>query len=562
MKSPRVSVRQVKSLLPEREHLRADLLAGLPGAISSVPDGMAASVLIGVSPVHGLYASIAGPITGGLTSSTKLMVVTTTGAAALAAGSALSGVTPADRPGALVLLTLLAGVTMIAAGLLHAGRYTRFVSHSVMTGFLTGVAVNIVLGQIPDLLGVASHGSVNLVKAFNALTHPHLISVPSLLTGVAAMAIVVILARTRLAPAAAIAAVIVPTIGVALLSAASVQRVSDSGKIPSGLPSLALPHPGDFTFGVVTGALAVAAIVLVQGSGVAQSAPNAGGAPSDANRDFVAQGIGNVASSLIRGQPVGGSVGQTALNVASGARTRWAAIFSGLFMLLILVVFSSLIGKVAQPTLAGLLIVAGVRAISPTRIVTILRTGAISQIALITTFIATLLLPVAAAVGIGVALSLILQLNREALDLRVVELVPTPDGLLREQKSPSVLMSRTVTMLDVYGSLLYAGSRTLQVRLPDPAHAQHAAVVIRLRGRNQLGATFFQVVDDYALRLADTGSRLFLSGVDPGLLEQFTRAGGPGAERITVMAATDVIGESSRAAYDRATAWVRTTSEN
>ena len=253
---------------------------------------------------------------------------------------------------------------------------------------------------------------------------------------------------------------------------------------------------------MLTGALAVAAIVLVQGSGVAQSAPNPGGAPSDANRDFVAQGVGNVASSLIGGQPVGGSVGQTALNVASGARTRWAAIFSGMFMLLILVAFSSIIGKVAQPTLAGLLIVAGIGSISPGRIITILRTGAISQIALITTFIATLLLPVAAAVGIGVALSLILQLNREALDLKIVELVPTDDGLLREQKPPTSLTSRTVTMLDVYGSLLYAGSRTLQVRLPDPGDAATAAVIIRLRGRTQLGATFFQVVDDYALRLS------------------------------------------------------------
>jgi sulfate permease, SulP family len=555
MRAPRISRSQIKALLPEREHLRADLLAGLPGAISSVPDGMAASVLIGVSPVHGLYASIGGPIAGGLSSSTKLMVVTTTGAAALAAGSALSSVSPKDRPGALVLLTLLAGAVMVGAGLLHAGRYTRFVSHSVMTGFLTGVAANIVFGQIPDLLGVASHGSVNLAKAINALSHPSLINVASLLTGLAAMAIVVTVSRTRLAPAAAIGAVVLPTIGVALLNA-TVMRVSDSGAIPSGLPRISIPNPADFTFGVLTGALAVAAIVLVQGSGVSQSAPNAGGAPSDANRDFVAQGVGNVASSLIGGQPVGGSVGQTALNVASGARTRWAGVFSGIFMLLILVVFSSIIGKVAQPTLAGLLIVAGIGSISPGRILTILRTGAISQIAFITTFIATLLLPVAAAVGIGVALSLILQLNQEALDLKIVELIPTEDGLLREQKPPTTLTSRTVTMLDVYGSLLYAGSRTLQARLPDPGDAERPAVIVRLRGRTQLGATFFQVVDDYALRLAPHGGRLFLSGVDPSLLEQFTRAGGPGAERITVMAATDVIGESSRAAYDRASAWV------
>jgi SulP family sulfate permease len=138
---------RLRSVAPERSALPSDALAGLPGAIGSVPDGMAASVLAGVNPIHGLYASLAGPITGGLSAGTKLMVITTTSAAALAAGSAVSGLRPEDRPAALFLLTLIAGVAMIAAGLLRLGRFTRFVSHSVMIGFLSGVAVNIVVGR-------------------------------------------------------------------------------------------------------------------------------------------------------------------------------------------------------------------------------------------------------------------------------------------------------------------------------------------------------------------------------------------------------------------------------
>ena len=86
---------------------------------------------------------------------------------------------------------------------------------------------------------------------------------------------------------------------------------------------------------------------------MAESAPNPDGTPADADRNFVAQGVGNVAAGLIQGQPVGGSVGQTALNVASGARTRWAAIASGLWMAVILVALSGVVGKVAVPTLAA-----------------------------------------------------------------------------------------------------------------------------------------------------------------------------------------------------------------
>jgi SulP family sulfate permease len=170
------------------------------------------------------------------------------------------------------------------------------------------------------------------------------------------------------------------------------------------------------SFSLVTGALATAAIVLVQGAGVAEAAPNPGDVQPNPNQDIIAQGIGNLASGFFRGIAVGGSVGQTALNVSVGGRTRWAAIWSGIWMLVILAAFSGLVTKIAVPTLGAILIFAGVSSLRPAEIVTILRTGRTSQVAVITTFGATLFLPVAAAVGIGVALSLLLQLDQEAMD--------------------------------------------------------------------------------------------------------------------------------------------------
>ncbi len=161
----------------------------------------------------------------------------------------------------------------------------------------------------------------------------------------------------------------------------------------------------------------------------------------------------------------------------------------------------------------------------PAEAVTILRTGRISQIALVATFLATLLLPVAAAVGIGIALSLLLQLNQEAMDLRVVELAPRAGGRFEERPAPATLASGQVTVLDVYGSLLYAGTRTLQARLPDLAGSRSPAVVLRLRGRTTLGSTFIKVAADYAGRLGAVGGRLYLSGVDPSLADEFHRAG-------------------------------------
>jgi sulfate permease, SulP family len=171
------------AIRPRRQDVKADVLAGLPGAISSVPDGMATALLAGVNPAYGLYASFSGKIGGGLTASTKLMVVTTTTAASLAAASALADVAPQDRDRAIITLTILTGILMIGAGVLHLGRYIRFVSRSVMLGFLTGVGVNIVLGQLPGLLGSPTEGGVAAQKAWYVITHPTGVNVASAIVG-------------------------------------------------------------------------------------------------------------------------------------------------------------------------------------------------------------------------------------------------------------------------------------------------------------------------------------------------------------------------------------------
>lgn len=481
------------------------------------------------------------------------MVITTSGAVALAAGSALHSVPQARRPAAVALLTLLVAAVLLAIGLLRLGRYTRFVSYSVMMGFLTGIAVNIVCGQVAGLTGATVHGQVPVLEAVNVLLHPGRINPASAGTGLTALAILALLSRTRLAQAGTLLAVIAPTVVVAAVGADSVARVKDAGRIKPGIPVPALPDFHLLSSGMITGALAVAAIIVVQGAGVSEAARTQKAGAPPVNADVIAQGLGNLASSLLHGIPVGGSLGQTAVNLKSGARTRLALVAAGAWMAVILVGFSAAVGEVAEPTLAAVLIYFGLSSFQLGELRTIMRTGPSTQVAVVTTLIATLLLPVAAAVGIGVALTLLQQLNRDAMDLTVVELIPLDDGRLAETTPPARLRSDGVTILDVYGSLLYAGSRTLQALLPEPA--EHAVLVLRLRGRTSLGATFLKVTGDYADRLAATGGRLYLSGLDADLIDWLRgsgRVGGP----VQLARATPVLGESTYAAYLEAATWL------
>jgi SulP family sulfate permease len=136
-------------------------------------------------------------------------------------------------------------------------------------------------------------------------------------------------------------------------------------------------------------------------------------------------------------------------------------------------------------------------------------------------------------------------------------LEPRPDGRFTEQPAPATLPSWTVTLLDVYGSLYYAGAKTLATRLPDPSGAERPVVVLRLPGRTRLRATSVLVIDGYAKRLAGAGGRLFLNGVDTDLAAQLDRTGKlPAGGDVQVVTATQVIGESSDQAYAEAQRWL------
>lgn len=547
--------RGVRPWLPRPGRLRQDGIAGLTVAISSVPDGMANGLLAGVNPIYGLYASIIGPIIGGLLASTTLMVITNTSATALVAGQTLIGMEDRDR--SLFLLVILSGIFQILLGLLRLGRLTRFVSFSVMTGFLTGIAVILILSQLPTISGYEAEGSNRITQTVNLLLNLDQVQVTSLGVAALTMATVLVLMRTPVRHFASLVAIVISTSAAALLGLEGVEVVADVGEISGGLPTPFIPAPADLSWDVVTGALSLALVVLVQGTGVSRSVPNPDGSRSRQSRDFIAQGAANIGAGLMRGVPVGGSLGATALNVVSGAGRRWASIFAGFWMLLILVALAGAVSRVAMPALGALLILAGIRSIKPPDARAVWRAGWNARTAAITTFVATLVLPIQAAVGLGVLISALLYVARASTDVSVVELIRRPDGRLEERTPPERLPGGKVTVLDIYGHVFFAGARTLERLLPAPGEERRPVVILRLRGYTVLGATMIDVLSDYAERLRQVDGRLYLAGISSRsahrLLETepLARTG-----VVRVYRATRILGESLEEARIDAEAWL------
>ncbi len=222
---------------------------------------------------------------------------------------------------------------------------------------------------------------------------------------------------------------------------------------------------------------------------------------------------------------MGGSLGGTAVGLKAGAKSRWMNVFAGLIFIALVLLFGPLVEKVAEPAIAAVLIIAGIEIIKRDRIRTVWVTGMSARVAMLLTFALTLFVPAQWAILIGVVFSIGLHIYAAAMEVRVVELKPIEDGSLEEQPAPIDLPSDRVTVLTVYGSLFFAAASNLEDKLPKVEKARHAVVVIRLRGMENVGSTFINVLTRYHKALHTKDSRLMLAEVSDGVLEQLERTG-------------------------------------
>ena len=532
-----------------------DLLAGSITAVTNIPDAMANAALAGVSPINGLYALLAGSPAAALTTSSTYLTVVTTAAMALAVGDALAPFGAEDRIAALVTLAVLVGAINIVLGVLKADAFLRFVSNAVMRGFLTGVAVSIALNQVPEFFGASSTLSNKAAVAADVILHPMRFDLPTLTVGASTLALILLLERTGTSKAATPLALVLVTLLVAR-TPWEVRLVGDIASIPRALPTLHLPSLG-MALQLAVPAVAVALIGLIQCAGISKTTPNPDGSYPDLPRDFIGQGVGNLASGLVGGIPVGGSVSSTALNIQAGAVSRWSNFVIGPFIAGVLLLLAPWVERVPMSSLAAVLIIVGIRAVDVPRIMSVWNASWISGFVMASTFVAALIMPIQYAVMLGAVLSVIQYVYSSSLDVKVVRLERDADGRFREMVAPRSLTPGDIVLLDVYGSIFYAGADVIEKGLPDPTTAKHAVVILRLRGRVDVGSTFIALLRRYHMSIRAAGGKLMLAGVGPKLYEQLERTGlvsSLGVEN--VLRATPYVTESLDAAAREAERWL------
>jgi SulP family sulfate permease len=318
-------------------NVRGDLLAGIVVALALIPEAIAFSIIAGVDPKVGLYASFCIAVVIAFVGGRPGMISAATGAMALLM------VTLVKDHGLPYLLaaTLVTGALQIIAGVLRVGRVMRFVSRSVMTGFVNALAILIFMAQLPEFKGAGV--TVYVMVA-------------------AGLAIIYILPRfTKVVPSPLVTIVVLTVI--AIVFKLDVRRVGDLGELPATLPMFLWPDvPWNLeTLRIVLPySLGLAAVGLLESLMTAQIVDDLTDTPSNKNRECVGQGTANIVSGLFGGMAGCAMIGQSVINVKSGGRGRLSTLVAGVFLLILLVVLGPWVKQIPMPALVAVMIMVSI----------------------------------------------------------------------------------------------------------------------------------------------------------------------------------------------------------
>lgn len=363
--------------------MRRDFLAGLVVALALIPEAIGFSIIAGVDPRVGLYASVAIAIIISLLGGRPAMISAATAAVAVV-------VTPLVRDHGVDYLfaaTILMGVIQIVAGLLRLDLLMQFVSRSVITGFVNALAILIFMAQIPQLVGVSWHTYAMIG---------------------AGLAIIYLLPRlTTVVPSPLVAIVVLASLSIAL--GLPVHTVGDMGKLPEGLPSLTLPNvPLNLeTLRIILPySVTMAAVGLLESMMTAQIVDDMTDTDSNKRRECVGQGGANIAAALVGGMGGCAMIGQSVINVTSGGRKRFSTFVAGASLLFLLAVLGPLVGRIPMPALVAVMIMVSIGTFSWNSIPNLRRHPPTSSVVmLVTVSVVVLTHDLAQGVMAGVLLS-------------------------------------------------------------------------------------------------------------------------------------------------------------
>ena len=502
------SVRCLRSY--SRKDFGADLLAGVTVGLVALPLAMAFGIASGVTPQAGLYTAI---VAGGLISAlggSRMQIGGPTGAFVVI----VAGIVAKFGVAGLALVTLMAGLILVAMGLTGLGAAVKFIPRPVTIGFTNGIALLIASTQIKDFLGLKTGAipSPFIPRIAVLIRHLDTLSLRALAVSVLSLTIIVLVPRiTRRIPGS-ILAMLCCTALVALLGIPIETIGSKFGGIPIGFPKLTIPT---LRFGQVLplfpSAVTVALLAAVESLLSAVVADSMSGTKHNSNVELTAQGIANIASPLFGGIPATGAIARTATNIRAGARTPVAGVIHAVTLLIVLVAAAPLARYVPLATLSAVLFVVAYNMGEWKEIGTIIKLSKADIAVWAVTFALTVLADLTVAVEVGMILAALLYIYRIS---QTTTVAPVTEEYIRDGR-PHVLQDKQVpwyvAILRIHGPFLFGTTEKLAEATAD-LNLFPNVVIVRLRNMTALDATGLHALEVFAERLRKSGRTLLLCG--------------------------------------------------
>ena len=465
---------------------RRDLLAGTVVALALIPEAIAFSIIAGVDPAVGLYASFVIAVTISFVGGRPAMISAATGAMALLM------VTLVRDHGLeyLFAASILTGVFQIIIGVLKLGRYIKFVSRSVMTGFVNSLAILIFMAQLPELIGA------------NWQTY-------AMVAG--GLAIIYLLPRlTRVVPSPLIAIVVLA--GLAMWLNIDVRTVGDMGQMPSTLPVFHLPNvPLTWETLTIIGPVAatLAFVGLLESLLTANLLDDITDTPSDKDMESRGQGIANILSPLFGGMAGCAMIGQSIINVTSGARGRLSTLWAGLFLLFLILVLQDWVARIPMAALVAVMIMVSIGTFDWGSVRRLRSTPMQSSIVMIATTLTVVLThDLSKGVMLGVILSAIFFIRRLGKMIEVTEAEDSTDAVRR---------------YTVRGHVFFVSADLFAAAFE--YHGQPERVVIDMREAHLWDITAVAAVDKVVFRYRRRGVKVEVHGMNAAAQTLVTRTG-------------------------------------
>lgn len=479
-----------------------DLIAGLTVGVVALPLALAFGISSGVGAAAGLVTAVVAGVVAAVFGGSHVQVSGPTGAMAVV----LAPIVAHYGVGSVALVTVLAGVIVVVAGMTGLGRAVTFIPWPVMEGFTLGIAVIIFLQQVPAALGQpVPQGRPPLAAAAQVVAAADLGTAgPALVVVLVTAALMVGLPRLHSALPASLLAVIAATVLAAGLSL-TVTRI---GVLPDQLPTPHWPHTDLAALKTLAGAaLAIAALAAIESllSARVAAAMSATG-PYDPDRELVGQGLASVASGVFGGMPATGAIARTAVNVRSGARTRVAAITHSVLLLAVVYLASGPVGEIPLAALAAVLMVTALRMVPYRSVVRIVRASRSSAVTFALTAVVTVCFDLIQAVEIGIAVTAVFALRALARRSSVAR-----EGL----PGPAEPGDERIALLRLDGAMFFGAAERISAAISDARHPEISVVIIRLSQLGLLDATGAHTLAQITRDLEAQGITVIIKGVQP-----------------------------------------------